>query len=164
MANARETLCEAVRTQLEERVIPGGVYEYPPSAVYRQTFMPEGFNPDATHAVQGVYYVWSPADGWAEFGPSSCTISGHVGINVRAYKKLKNLTENPSGGNDPERWQYQNAMFEDICRACFADIYFGGAATRIVDLRIEGDWSIQDEAYAIVEARFAVEYQIARPE
>ena len=163
MANARETICEAVRAQLEARVVHGGAYEYPPDAVYRQTFMPEGFTPDATHGVTGVYYVWAPTDGWAQFGPSSCEIVGNVQINVRAYRKLRNATENPSSGNAPERWQYQNGMFEDICKACFSDIYFGGAATRIVDLRVDGDWSIPDASYAVVEARFAVEYQIARP-
>jgi hypothetical protein len=149
MASTRETIIVAVQAAL-------AAFEgtYPPDAVYRQVFMPEGFTPDPTHRT--AYYLWPVDRGTRSLGPSSCELSGTIPLAVRAYRRLTNATENPSSGNEPERWQFQNEMFEDIVQALYANQQVGGAR-RIAD-GVSGDWSIQEASYACVEVQFTFEY------
>jgi hypothetical protein len=160
--NQAETVVEAIRTQLEDQVVGGGTYEYPPDprGVMRLLFMPEAWVPDPTFDT--AYYVWHESEQSA-LGRESCTITGSMQMAVRACHRLQVASENPNE-QEPLRSQVALAMAADVRQALYSDFTFGGTARQIAGGgAIAADYQVFEASTAIVDLRFTVEYTTPRP-
>lgn len=157
MASKHETVVEAIKAALEGIVAGVDGYVYTPDRVWRVSFFPDNVTPDST--LETIYQL-RPGLEPSGLGPDSCQMFGDLELFLLVARRIYSPSENQE---TPERWQVAADLAADAKQALFTDHTFGGVAKHIVDNRVETNFDLYTEGWALAELHFTVRYLTNRP-